>query len=407
MNDQKTNKFLELIKDEFQRLHQKKHNFILTESPTKAGCYLDGQLYQQDELQFKKRAPVNFVLKKDSSIPSKRVITANIVTYAEKTVGYYSTPRAGCPGACQTLTKRAQGDLASQLRYNRDYIDMFPDPQERGTVTAPRFAEYLQGFHQDWTDPSVTMPLVHRAIKAGVEKRLSAIDLFSGIGGLTLASDTFLKPIQYCEVCPDARSVLIARMADGSIDSAPIHHDINTLDASLIAADVVIGGFPCQDVSTMGKRKGFGGEKSVLFFQAMRIAKECNAKVIILENVKGIINCGGGSVFNDMVTELDSNGYDFKFHIVEACHAGAAHRRSRFFLIALRRDLIISTTILPAACPQVDLRHDPFWDSPFPPVQERMIMRMSKLAKARLKQLGNVVCPLQGRLAMRSLIPGL
>ena len=56
---------------------------------------------------------------------------------------------------------------------------------------------------------------------------------------------------------------------------------------------------------------------------------------------------------------------------------------------------------------QPDLSHDAFWDAPFPPVAGRMLDKMSKATRARLKQLGNVVCPLQGRLAMRALLPGL
>ena len=396
--------FLCLIQDEFGRLHQNCASFSKVSSPSKFGCLLDGVLYDTPKLPFVLRKPVNYVLKKDTAKKSKRVLENNVVTWEERQYAYYSTPRAGCPGACMILTKRATMDLASQLRYDKEYVERFPDPKQRGSVTHPHFVEYIQGFPKDWTNPHIAMQSPARK----QSDRLKTIDLFSGIGGLTVASDHFLQTIQYCEVDPDATAVLKARMADGSIDTAPIHKDIKTLDATKIDADVVIGGFPCQDVSTMGKRKGFGGSKSVLFFEAMRVAKECNAKVIFFENVKGIINCGGGSVFRNIVTELHTAGYDFKFNIVEACHAGAPHRRARFFLVALRRDLIPlqRSAPLPPA-PSVCLRHNTFWNAPFPLVQERMLMRMTKENKARLKQLGNVVCPLQGRLAMRCLVPGL
>lgn len=403
MTDTDSNKYLTLIQEEFARLKSHTTTFVTTVSPTKSGCYLDGTLYKMPELPFTLRAPVNFTLIKDRAKRSKRVPECNMFPYNEKTYKYYSTPRAGCPGACMVLTKRATMDLASQLRYDSEYVDKYPDPKDRGSVTHPNFVEYLQGFPKDWTNPNVSMDLPARPLRLD---RLKAIDLFSGIGGLTLASDHFLKTVQYCDIDEDACNVLRARMADGSIDTAPVHNDIKTLDASSIEADVVIGGFPCQDLSTMGKRKGFEGTKSVLFFQAMRIAKECNAKIIILENVKGVINCGGGSVFNDMLQELDAAGYNFKFQIVEACQAGAAHRRARFFLIALRRDLIPATLTNPRSV-AVDLSHDPFWDAPFPPVEERMLKSMTKANRARLTQLGNVVNPLQGKLAMRCLVPGL
>ena len=393
---------LQLIQAEFARLHVSKNTLPIVTSAPKFGCFLAGQLYKLPCLSLKLRDPVNFVLKKDTAIKSKRVPEKNVVEFEERTYAYYSTPRAGCPGACMILTKRACFDLASQLRYDKEYVEMFPDPKDRGSVTHPNFVEYMQGFPKDWTDPNVAMEAPARK-QSG---RLKAIDLFSGIGGLTLAADHFLETIQYCDINEDARNVLQARMNDGSIDTAPIHDNIKTLDATNLDADVVIGGFPCQDLSTMGKRKGFEGSKSVLFFQAMRIAKECNAKVIFFENVRGIINCGGGSVFKEIVQELHNAGYDFKFNIIEACHAGAPHHRARFFLVALRRDLIPVRGLL-VPTPATGLGHDPFWDTPMPPVQERMLKRMTKENKARLMQLGNVVCPLQGRLAMRCLVPGL
>lgn len=396
--------FLKLIQNEFATLHANKNSFQIVESPTKFGCYLNGVLYAMPALPLKLREPVNFILKKDTAVPSKRVREENIVDFEERTYPYYSTPRAGCPGACMILTKRATMDLASQLRYDHEYVTQYPDPKDRGSVTHPNFVEYMQGFPRNWTDPTIQMNPPAR-IHSG---RLKAIDLFSGIGGLTLAADHFLETIQYCEIDPDARRVLEARMKDGSIDTAPIHDNIKTLNATKMDADVVIGGFPCQDLSTMGKRAGFSGSKSVLFFEAMRVAKECNAKLIILENVKGVINCGGGDVFNDMVCELHSAGYDFKFAIIEACHAGAPHHRARFFLIALRRDLI-KLHLKPCAGPILSevFDHDPFWDTPFPPVEDRMLKSMTAANKARLRQLGNVVCPLQGKLAMRCLISGL
>ena len=397
------NYYLTKIQEEFAQLHADGLKKANCKKIPLYGCVLNGELMEMPKPDLTLRDPVNFVMKKDGAVASKFVKTG-LVDYEEKTFRYYATPRAGNPHACKSLTKRSQNDLASQLRYDKVYVEKYPDPADRGMVVHPRFGEYMQGFPRDWTDPEVAMV---NPLKVYPHPRLKAIDLFSGIGGLTLAADKFLESVAYCDIDADARAVLNARMKDGSIDTAPIYEDIKKLDATKIEADVVIGGFPCQDLSTMGKRKGFEGQKSVLFYEAMRIAKECNAKAIILENVKGLLNCGGNEVFFQIRDELSSNGYDYKYVVVEAAHAGAVHHRARVFFLALRRDLIPKDIELGLRTP-LDTKHNPFWtEQPIPAVEERMVMKGNKKADARMKQIGNVVCPLQGELAMRVLIPSL
>ena len=206
------------------------------------GCVISGVLYGMPKPELTLRDPVNFVMKKDSAKASKFVKTG-LVDYEEKNFRYYATPRAGNPHACKSLTKRSQNDLASQLRYDKEYVEKYPDPKDRGLAVHPNFGEYMQGFPKDWTDPDVAMI---PSLKICPHNRLKAIDLFSGIGGLTLAADKFLETVAYCDIDEDARTVLKARQEDGSIDTAPIYEDIKTLDATHIEADVVIGGFPCK-----------------------------------------------------------------------------------------------------------------------------------------------------------------
>jgi len=396
--------YLKLIQEEFVRLHSetKAMKAYTGKKVPLYGCVVNGELYEMPKPDLVVRAPVNFVMKKDSAVASK-FVKSGLVDYSEKSFKYYATPRAGNPHACKSLTNRSQNDLASQLRYDKEYVEKYPEPSDRGLAVHPHFGEYMQGFQKDWTDPSVAMDV---PLHIHPHERLKAIDLFSGIGGLTLAADKFLETVAYCDIDEDARTVLKARMADGSIDTAPIYEDLKLLDATDIEADVVIGGFPCQDLSTMGKRKGFDGEKSVLFYEQMRIAKQCNAKVIILENVKGLLNCGGSSVFHQILDELSSSGYDYKYAVVEAAHAGAVHHRARVFFLAIRRDLLANVPFTER--PMVDLSHNSFWtESELPPVEERMLLKGTKEGDARMKQLGNVVCPLQGEMAMRVLIPGI
>jgi len=91
---------------------------------------------------------------------------------------------------------------------------------------------------------------------------------FTGVGGADLGLEWAGFRIAWqCELDPWKRSILAAHWPD-----TPIHDDITTLhDPEPV--DVMIGGFPCQDLSVAGKRKGFDGERSVLAFEFLRVAE--------------------------------------------------------------------------------------------------------------------------------------
>lgn len=91
---------------------------------------------------------------------------------------------------------------------------------------------------------------------------LNGLDLFSGIGGLTLALAPWVRPVAYCENDRYAQSVLLSRISSGDLPNAPIWDDVRTLKAwDIPNVDIVYGGFPCQDVSVAGARAGLDGER--------------------------------------------------------------------------------------------------------------------------------------------------
>jgi hypothetical protein len=93
---------------------------------------------------------------------------------------------------------------------------------------------------------------------------LNGLDLFSGIGGITLALSPWVTPVAYCENKSYAQRVLVSRMADGSLPKAPIWDDVRTLRGDMLpAVDIIYGGFPCQDISIAGRGKGLEGERAV------------------------------------------------------------------------------------------------------------------------------------------------
>jgi len=161
---------------------------------------------------------------------------------------------------------------------------------------------------------------------------LQSLDLFSGIGGISLALNEYARPIAYCEIDRYAQSVLLSRMLDGSIETAPILRDITRIDGTKLRGhvDLICGGFPCQDISVAGNGAGLEGKRSGLFFEIVRLVKEIQPTFIFLENVPAIRTRG----LDRVCFELAKIGYDLRWTIISAASVGANHKRERWFLLA-------------------------------------------------------------------------
>lgn len=161
---------------------------------------------------------------------------------------------------------------------------------------------------------------------------LNGLDLFSGIGGITLGLREWVRPRYYCELDRYAQGVLLSRMSSGDLPLAPIWDDVRTLKGEHLELpiDIIYGGFPCQDLSFAGVGVGLGGERSGLFHHIARLVSETNPRFVFLENVPAIRTRGLSSVAQTF-TEL---GYDCRWTIVSAAEVGAPHIRKRWFLLA-------------------------------------------------------------------------
>jgi len=157
------------------------------------------------------------------------------------------------------------------------------------------------------------------------------LDLFSGIGGITLSLQGYVRPVAYCENDRYAQCVLLSRMSDRSLPLAPIWDDVRTLHGSMLPpVDIIYGGFPCQDISVAGRGEGLGGERSGLFFEIIRLVGEIRPRFVFLENVAAITVRGAERV----VGELCRLRYDCRWGILSAADVGANHRRARWWLLA-------------------------------------------------------------------------
>lgn len=162
---------------------------------------------------------------------------------------------------------------------------------------------------------------------------MRAISLFSGIEGIGLGLKRAvpdLRVVAYCEADPYCQRVLRARIADGLLDDAPIFDDVRSFEWPEGGADLVFGGFPCQDLSYAGKGAGLAGERSSLWFEFVRIIGVVRPRIVFVENVPAILTRGGSRV----VADLAALRYRATWTLVRASDAGAPIRRERFFLLA-------------------------------------------------------------------------
>ena len=162
--------------------------------------------------------------------------------------------------------------------------------------------------------------------------RLRELALFAGGGGGILGG----KLLGWRTVCAVERdaypaSVLAQRQNDGHLEPFPIFSDVSQFDGKPWrgCVDVVSGGFPCQDISAAGKGAGIGGKRSGLWGEMARIISEVRPRYVWVENSPMLVSRGLGLVLLD----LAQMGYDVKWGIVGAHHAGARHKRDRCWVL--------------------------------------------------------------------------
>lgn len=162
---------------------------------------------------------------------------------------------------------------------------------------------------------------------------MNELALFAGAGGGILGG-TLLGWRTICAVEFDkyARSVLMARQNDGSLEPFPIWDDVRTFDGKPWRGivDVVSGGFPCQDISISGRGAGIDGERSGLWRDMARIIGEVRPRFAFVENSPILTSRGLGVVLGD----LTSLGYDARWGVLGTRHTGGFCKRDRLWLVA-------------------------------------------------------------------------
>lgn len=160
---------------------------------------------------------------------------------------------------------------------------------------------------------------------------MKVLDLFSGIGGFSLGLEACgMETVAFCEADENARKVLRKNWP-----SVPIFPDVKQLskevldDAGLKDIRLICGGYPCQPFSVAGKRGGSEDDRH-LWPEMFRIIKEVRPDWVIGENVVGHVSMG----IDEVLTDLESEGYTATPFIIPACAVDAPHRRDRVWIIA-------------------------------------------------------------------------
>ncbi len=160
---------------------------------------------------------------------------------------------------------------------------------------------------------------------------MNSIDLFSGIGGFHIAGEKVwgneFNTIAHVEIDPFCKKVLKKHWP-----KVPIISDIKEYKHDGTTVDLLTGGFPCQPFSCAGKQRGKEDER-YLWPAMLRVISEVRPTWIIGENVAGIINMGLEQVLSD----LENEGYEVQPFIIPACAVNAPHRRDRVWIIANSR----------------------------------------------------------------------
>ncbi|MEY9375999.1 DNA cytosine methyltransferase [Rhizobium leguminosarum] len=160
---------------------------------------------------------------------------------------------------------------------------------------------------------------------------MNVLDLFSGIGGFSLGLERAgFETVAFCEINPFCRAVLKKHWP-----SVPCFGDVRTLNREALASigirsiDVICGGYPCQPFSSAGNRRGKADDRH-LWPEMFRLIRELRPTWVIGENVAGHITMG----LDDVLSDLEAQGYSARTFVVPACAVNAPHRRDRVWIVA-------------------------------------------------------------------------
>lgn len=180
-----------------------------------------------------------------------------------------------------------------------------------------------------------------------LQKKINVVSLFSGCGGMDLGFKggfTFLGshyprlPFQFnwaCEInkaaCRTYRKNISKHIREGDI--------WELMDELPQQADVVIGGFPCQDISVNGKGAGIAGKRSGLYRAMVEVVMRTKPKIFLAENVKGLLMRHHAEALKKVLADFRAIGYDVTYQLYHAADFGVPQTRERVIIVGTLPDV--------------------------------------------------------------------
>ena len=170
------------------------------------------------------------------------------------------------------------------------------------------------------------------------KSKLSSIELFAGAGGLALGMhNAGIQSKLLVDFDKDSVATLQKNMPNWNAHCDSVM-DID-LDDYRGQIDVMAGGFPCQAFSYAGKSLGFADTRGTLFYEYARLIDQVKPRLVLGENVKGLLNHDNGRTLSVIVQELENLGYRVAFKVLRAQFLDVPQKRERLIIFGIRKDL--------------------------------------------------------------------
>ena len=183
-----------------------------------------------------------------------------------------------------------------------------------------------------------------------MEKVYKVISLFSGCGGMDLGFkgdfDVFgehFKKNPYQIIYANDINESACETYKYNFKEEPYCGDIKSIDINQLPnADIVIGGFPCQDFSLAGKRRGLSADRGRLYLNMLDVVKKVKPIAFVAENVDGIRKNKENeekSALDIIIKDFESAGYNVQYKALNAANYGVPQNRVRIIIVGIRNDL--------------------------------------------------------------------
>lgn len=158
---------------------------------------------------------------------------------------------------------------------------------------------------------------------------MNVVSLFSGIGGFELAFARHNHTTtMMCEIDPVARAVL-----QHHFPHTPVVENVCDIEQLPAQTDLLCAGFPCQDLSSIGIKKGLNGKRSSLVKEVFRILKANPVEWVLIENVPYMLKLKGGQAIRRITSELSAMGYSWAYRTIDSA-SFVPQKRCRVFVLA-------------------------------------------------------------------------